>query len=225
MNGAEVLRAAEITPPEGFDMTLLESKLEDLELQHLINKLSTGPTATEREREAVAEIVHTARKLAKLLRSFLDDGGTRPTDPVSRVPGALADVLSSPDADKIENEGKSHIASRPLGMSRLKSLVGWLDMLAAAGPSVQDQLKGDALFPREKGITPWVELLGRDLPALYQELFGRPFTLAAHGTPNGVRYSEGVRFVAAAATRIQRLTTCRAVIDAGKVFRAGSKEG
>lgn len=110
-------------------------------------------------------------------------------------------------------------------MLRLKLLVKELEASAAVGPAAQDRLKGDALYARDKGITPRVELLGRDLPVLYEELFGRCFTASAYEVSTEIRYSEGVRFVAAAAARMQVTATRQAVIDACKRFRGRSKKG
>lgn len=223
--GAEVLRDAEIIPPEGFDLALLAFTLERHQLHHLLNNILTSPAATERERKAVAKIVHTARMLAGLLRPLLADGGEHPTDPVSRVPGALADAMALPDADEVEIEGRVYVASRPSGLMRLKLLVKELDTLAATGPNARDRLKGDALFPREKGVTPHVELLGCDLPALYEHPFKKPFTSGVYDASSELRYTEGIRFVAAAASKMQVSATRQAVIDACKRFRTGSRRG
>lgn len=222
--GAKVLQVAEITVPEGFDLALLASALDQWQIRHLIINVLASPAATERERKAVSKIVHAARAVAELLGPFLASGDEHPTDPVSRVPGALADAMASAGADEVEIDGRVHIASHPSGILRLKFLVAELNMLAVAGPKAQEQLKGDALFPPERSITPHVELLGRDLPRLYEELFGRPFKSSIYERATESCYSEGVRFVAAAASAIGVNATRQAVIDARKRFRTRSIE-
>lgn len=112
VSGAEVLRDAGITPPEGFDLALLAFALERRQDHHLLFNTLTSPAATEREREATVKIVRTAHTLAGLLRPFLADGEEHPSDLASRVPHALADAMASPGADEIEIDGWVHVISR-----------------------------------------------------------------------------------------------------------------
>lgn len=204
--GLRLLDEAGITGdrvPPSFDGAALVQRIERLKRRLAIAWAAENPTATSEQRQAAGSILRRVKQLATSLRAAAND----PNPVVAR---AFAD-----------DDG-------PLPLHQLIEL---LDRLSAAKPHVAARLGGlskatpttaPAPWPREPGPTLNDDWLGHKLPALYQELFGRPPSFAPT-QPSGSgpdRHTECVRFVAVVASRcLDQKITPGAVIKARRRWR------
>lgn len=179
--------------PATFDRAAFLEAVDRLSRRHLIRSAGEAPPATAKQRRQANAVVHSARKAAAALRQVLAETG-------SPVPGALLDGME---------QAAPFLGELPNGRPRLELLLSEMNKLARTERRVEALLgsfnqggKGKSpSWSVESGITSWVELLGHDLPNLYQSTFGHPcnpnFTAppTTRETDDKPRPSRGLRFI------------------------------